>query len=171
MKRFILLVTALLTSSSYATTDCETVFGHDQLVTMQKAYDYGKPYGLEYSLAAITWKESSAGRHNVRIETFKNTTKVSYSPFHILLRTAMVHEGCETKRCASDIANKLMTNFDYAASHAVLVLQFWQRQHNNNWMKTWQGYNDGYQNSQDGRNYALNIKYKIAYLKQCVRLK
>lgn len=149
---------------------CKVNFSDEQIHVMQKAFDYGKPFGYNYSLAAIAWRESSAGINNVRVETFGNSTKVSYSPFHILLSTAMTHEECKTRHCASKIIDNLMNDFDYAASHAVQTLDYWYQVKDGNWLEVWKGYNGGYTNSVDSKLYAIDIKEKIDYLQRCIRL-
>ncbi|AUR97858.1 membrane lipoprotein [Vibrio phage 1.244.A._10N.261.54.C3] len=168
LRRSILAVA--LTTSLTAGASCDVKFGQDQIEILQFSYDYGVQYGLGWTLAAISWKESSSGRELVRIDG-DSYKQVSYGIYHSLLRYASKRAGCSSRRCEAQLVHDLMTNKERAAEEAVKELHYWQGYHGaDNWKDVWRSYNDGFQKSESGYNYANNIADKVRYLKSCVKL-
>lgn len=168
--KYLITILALISPLSNA-SQCKTQFSQEQIETLQRAFDYGQERGWGWSLAAIAWRESSAGQNLIRFDPPYEFWSASYGVFHVYLKTAMVHEGCTLARCASKIANKLMTDFDYSAEQAIEVLEYWKRvKGDHNYHYIWKGYNDGYENTLRGVKYANDIAKKVLYLKECVRL-
>lgn len=169
LKRLPLLLALCAPLSANAA--CNVQFTDSQLYTLQRSFDFGKESGWGWSLAAIAWKESSAGLNLVRFDPPYEYWSASYGVFHNYLKTVMSEEGCTTARCASKIAQNLMTNFKYSAQHAVKTLEYWKKvSGKGNYYDIWKGYNDGYQNTARGKAYSVDIGDKIVYLKTCVRL-
>ncbi|CAL9993710.1 unknown function [Vibrio phage K397] len=149
---------------------CNIVFGQDQLEVLQFSYDMGEPHDLGWSMAAISWKESSAGRELVRIDG-KKYNMVSYGIYHSLLKYASKRAGCKSRACEAQLIQDLMTDPVRAAEEAIKELQYWQGYHGEDqWLDIWRGYNDGFQKSEDGYGYAANIADKVRYLKTCLNL-
>lgn len=166
----ILALTSTMIVTDADAAECNVDFGFDQLSVMTQAYDYGKAFGYEYSLAAIVWQESSAGRRPVGgIDNAKRLgyQYMTYGPFHTLLKTAIKREKCKNISCESAVVGKLMTDFDYAAKNAVAELAFWERVRKGNWLKIWGSYYAGYTDN-GSMEYALKIRDKVRYLKNCV---
>lgn len=154
-------------------SQCEVDFSIDQIITMQKAYDYGQTYDYGYSLAAISWQESSAGLNLVGgVNNVRNLNNVEYlalGPFHNLLKTVKRREKCESVYCEQKIIARLITDFDYGAMHASLELNHWQAVHKSDWFKMWSSYYAG-NKWQNGKDYATDITNKVRYIKKCIDL-
>lgn len=165
-----LLIMVLVFTSSKAFSECDVYFSTNQLHVLQKAFDSGSEEGFGWSLAAIAWRESSAGVELVRFDPPYKYDNASYGVFHNYLRTVMNREGCKNQTCAAKITQKLMTDFEYSAGHALQELKYWKKLRGNNFKEIWRGYNDGFKNRPKGYAYADDIANKIVYLKQCVRL-
>lgn len=156
-----------MTAGVKAADPCSEFFTLEQLWTLQKAYDHGESKGLGYTMAAIVWKESSAGLYLSRKDG-EHWAMNSYGPFHILLKTAKKRRGCSTWNC-SRVKRKLMNDFQYSADLAVEELEYWS-QRLGSYRKAFAAYNAG--NAWSGRAgsaYSKDIRHKIRYLQQCVR--
>lgn len=156
-----------LSAGAKAADPCPEFFSLKQLWTLQKAYDHGEPQGLGYTMAAIVWKESSAGLKLSRKDG-EHWSMNSYGPFHILLKTAKKRRGCSTWNC-SGVKRKLMNDFQYSADLATEELEYWN-QRLGSYRKAFAAYNAG--NAWSGRagsTYSKDIRNKIQYLQQCVR--
>lgn len=169
MKVLVALLT-YLSSTLVVAEECDVFFTTDQLHTLQRAFDAGQERDWGWSLAAISWRESSAGLELVRFEPPFKAENASYGPFHVYLKTAMSREGCVDYACAADITQDLITDFQYSADHAMAELDYWMSVHGRDYLKIWKGYNDGFQNTQKGADYAEEIRGKIRYLKECINL-
>lgn len=155
MKILILLLSML---SFNAVAQC-TAFDFNQRQVLQKAYDYGVEHDMGWSLAAIAWKESSAGRH------MANWNDPSVGVFHNLLKSVAKREGVHGDTEAEmRILVRLMYEFEFSAKHAVLELKFWQKQYGKDWRKVWASYNAGW-NWFNGVKYSDSIAQKIGYLR------
>ncbi|QZI90406.1 hypothetical protein MYOV003v1_p0082 [Vibrio phage 207E48.1] len=170
IKRVIGVVLGMCLAHNTTAATCPVDFGQDQIEVLQFSYDMGKHEDLGWTLAAIAWKESSAGRELVRIdgESYK---MVSYGIYHSLLKYASKRAGCKSRACEGKVVQDLMTDPVKAAEEAIRVIQYWQGYHGkDNWKAVWRGYNDGFQKSDAGYNYADNIAQKVRYLKACLDL-
>lgn len=146
---------------------CPEFFTMKQLWTLQQAYDHGEPQGLGYTMAAIVWKESSAGLKLSRKDG-DHWAMNSYGPFHILLKTAKNRRGCTTWNCRN-VKRKLLNDFQYSADLATEELEYWNGRLGS-YGKAFSAYNAG--NAWRGRAgtaYSRDIRNKIQYLQQCVR--
>lgn len=155
MKLIILLLSLL---SFNAVAQC-TAFDSSQREVLQRAYDYGVKYDMGWSLAAIAWKESSAGKNKA------NWNDPSVGVFHNLLKSVAKREGVygnDEKEVILIV--RLMHEFDFSAKHAVLELKYWKKQYGDDWRKIWASYNAGW-NWFNGIEYSDNIAQKISYLR------
>lgn len=156
-----------LTAGAEAADPCTEFFTMKQLWTLQKAYDYGRPYGLGFTMAAIVWKESSAGLKLTRKDG-THWSMNSYGPFHILLKTAKNRRGCKAWNC-SGVRRKLMNDFQYSADLALEELEYWNERLGD-YRKAFAAYNAGNDwRGQAGAAYSRDVHKKILYLQQCVR--
>lgn len=139
------------------------MFSSEQLANLQYAYDYGSHFDHGWTLAAIIWRESSAGIKNI------NLRDPSYGPFHVHLKTASRQCGfdwMEDQERAHKVSVELMNNFTYGAQHAIKVLDYWKKQHKGNYRKMVASYNAGYSwSSEAGQVYVADIVKKIQFLK------
>ncbi|MBF84573.1 MAG: hypothetical protein CL489_08875 [Acidobacteria bacterium] len=161
--KLILLLLSLLSFNAVASC---TAFDFNQRNVLQRAYDYGVEYDMGWSLAAIAWKESSAGRN------MANWNDPSVGVFHNLLKSVAKREGVygnEEKEVILIV--RLMHEFEFSAKHAVLELKYWQKQYGKDWRKIWSSYNAGW-NWFNGIKYSDDIANKIQYLKRnkCIKV-
>lgn len=167
---FVLFAIMIITSIfnvAHAAPKCDVKFGQDQIEILQFSRSIGgDDWG--YTLAAIAWKESSAGRALVRIEPTGSYKDVSYGIYHNLLRYTAKRAGCSTRSCESKVVQELMTNPVKAAWYAMAELDYWKGRYKGNHMKIWSAYNSG--SPTRGVKYARDISKKIKYLRRCVDL-
>jgi hypothetical protein len=143
-------------------------FSLNQLWTLQGAFDEAETLENGYTLAAIVWKESSAGVNLYRSDSEEWDMK-SYGPFQILMRTAASRRGCDSPRTCRKVKTKLLKDFKFSAALAKEELIYWENRLGNkhnaiaayNAGKSWR-YNQGQQ-------YLKDILKKAKYLKHCVR--
>lgn len=156
-----------LSAGAEAADPCSEFFTMKQLWTLQQAYDHGEPQGLGYTMAAIVWKESSAGLKLSRKDG-EHWAMNSYGPFHILLKTAKNRRGCKAWNC-SGVKRKLMNDFQYSADLALEELEYWNERLGD-YRKAFAAYNAGNAwPGPAGSAYSRDIRGKIRYLQQCVR--
>lgn len=157
-----------MTAGVKAADPCSEFFTLEQLWTLQKAYDHGESKGLGYTMAAIVWKESSAGLYLSRKDG-EHWAMNSYGPFHILLKTAKRRRGCVSWNCKG-VKQKLLNDFQYSADLAFEELSYWSDRLGN-YRNALAAYNAGNAwRSRDGKAYSRDIRGKVRYLQQCVRL-
>lgn len=132
-----------------------------QQYTLIKSFEYGRAYDLSYSLAAIAWKESSAGEFPI------NVNDPSYGVHGILITNALVYAGLkDTSFNRNKMAIQLVRDETLSAKFAVINLRFWQKVHGNDWRKIIASYNAGY-NTGAGSKYAADIARKVRIIRQC----
>lgn len=176
MKRAIAGLTMLLTSCMALSADCQVDFTPEQVNTMQMSYDYAKGVDLGYTLAAIGWQESSAGV-NMKGAWIKPKGTPdyyewrAYGTFHNLLKTVMVREECDDySTCGVFIRDRLLYDFNFAASHAMKELKYWMDVRGGDWSKAVASYYAGWKYKL-GDFYYKDIADKIKYLKRCKIIK
>lgn len=150
--------TVAISTSGYASTDGCSIFNESQRALLQAAYEQGKPRNYGYSLAAMAWKESSAGVQPI------NWNDPSFGPYHALIKTVSNRYKAKDQYEEFALASRLMHDFKFASEAAMDELDFWNKVHKGNWMKIWQGYNGGYSNSRDSKTHANNIAGKVRFL-------
>lgn len=131
------------------------IFSSSQLITLQQAYYSGEKYDYGWTLAAMAWRESSAGVKPI------NWSDPSFGPFHALITTVSKRYGAVTPLDELELANRLVYDFDFAVEAAVSELDYWKEVHHGNWRKIWASYNGGWKGNQE---YATDIAKKIRFL-------
>lgn len=132
-----------------------------QSAVVNDGYNYGTPYGLGYSLAAMVIIESSAGKHRF------NPKSLDIGNYQINLTTAMSREEVTTFWGFLSLSSNLMWNPEYNAGMAVKELQYWQKQYGKDkWTKIWSSYNAGWRHT-NGYEYSQKIKYTVRELRKC----
>jgi len=136
-----------------------------QRYTLMKAFAYGAPYDLGYTLAAIAWQESQAGSVPV------NVNDPSFGPFHNKMDTVMRRVALkDTQYNRNRIATRLLNDFEFAASMAVAELLYWDRVHHGKWRRMIRSYNAGYNHScKSADAYVQNIIDKVKAIKRSFR--
>lgn len=111
-----------------------------QQYIMYKSFQFGKRYDMGYSLAAIAYRESSAGTQ------MYNWNDPSAGPFHVLAEHVIkkFNMNADDPRDIDLAMNMLSSNFEFAALMAVETLTWWHNRHNGDWFRTWASYTKGY---------------------------
>lgn len=139
---------------------CYKKFDNQQLANMQDAYDYGKRRGYAWTLAAMAWQETSAGKQMI------NWNDPSFGIIQINMNTAIKRYKLKTWKQQLDFANKLATSNKFAVNAAADELDFWKGVHKGDFRKMWASYNGGYNwKSKHPQAYSKGISNKIAFLK------
>lgn len=143
----------------------------EQRECIVKAYQFGSKHDLGETLAIITWKESSMGKHTVN----KNDGKYgSYSPFQILVDSSKARHGIKGHKQIKQLAYRLNNDFDFAANEAVSELKAWKQywsSKNGDGISTYRkmlaSYNAGYKGyySSRGKAYADDLALRIKVIR------
>ena len=159
-----LTIAAGFSGASNATTynfeQCKR-FSESQIETLKDAWFAGADRDYGWTLAAIVWKESSAG------EKLVNPAGPAYGAFQNLSSTVtrrLHQQGVKITRRQVEV--KLMTDFGFAAEMAMAELDYWKGRHNGNWNKAVQSYYGGNTpNSPVAIAYREDIVKKIKFLR------
>jgi len=167
MYKAILLVvlSSVLSVSNASQQACPALaaegFTEGQVSIMYQAFQIGKQKDMSYSLAAIAWKESSAGKYMINLQD------PSAGVFHITMINALAYLKWEnTNFNRNRAAQLLVEDFQLSAEFAMINLQFWKDHYGNNWHKIWASYNSGY-NWSNGVEYSNDVASKIQKIKLC----
>lgn len=133
----------------------------EQQVTLARSYQYGEPYDLGYTLSAIAWKESLAGKYKI------NYSDPSFGVYHNVIHQVARREGVTGNFEKNRLAQRLVEDDEYAASQAIAELQSWLKYHKGDLYKAWASYNAGTA-YEYGLDYAADVKKKIRVLKRCI---
>jgi len=168
-----LLLTATLLLAKWSTAPIDI---KEQLIDEYKSFSFmqrenlksacklGEPFNLCYSLAAIGWKESMAGKYKV------NISDPSCGFFHNNLKTVLSRAGTRDTSFNRNVAcQALIDNFQYAAGEAVAELEYWRSVRGKySWTAVWASYNAGWK-YENGKDYAQDIRYRIWFLQKLWR--
>ncbi len=145
------------------------IMSDEQITILGWAYTKGLDHGLEETMRAICWQESSAGDD---LENEEDGTEGSYGYFGanpVIVATRVF--GTWPDRPSAwhiQMAKDALKDFDYGADQCVLELQHWLDEYlPGEWSKVWASYNAGY-NLRDGKGYAKDIKAKIMFLRRVI---
>lgn len=157
------LVSLCVAFSSQAESYCGDIadMSVEQQVTLARSYQYGEPYNLGYTLSAIAWKESLAGKYKI------NYSDPSFGVYHNVIHQVARREGVTGGFAKNQLAQRLVDDDEYAASQAIAELQSWLRYHKGDLYKSWASYNAG-TDYEYGLTYAADVKKKIGILKKCL---
>lgn len=157
MKKVLILI--LFVVSSYGLTA-------KQLSNFKFSYNYGAKYNLGWTLAAISYVESSLGKHPI------NLSDPSGSQYHILIKSVLKRNNIpNTAWNRSRMMEKLLSNKRFAAKQAIKELLYWkaywiQKGYTGKWLwvKMVGSYNGGYySNIEYARKVARAIKILRRY--------
>jgi hypothetical protein len=166
MKNLLVMFLMVLLTQQALAAQCSLLeskgFTSTQINTLYRAFQYGIEHDMSYSLAAIAWKESSAGI------ALKNPNDPSAGVFHVTVKNALYYVGWKNTEPNRQVMYLLLQlDFDMAASFAVKNLTFWRNAHKVSWKKTWQYYNGGTTYSNASIEYSEDIAKKIRTIKSC----
>lgn len=166
MKKVVIFITVIMISASVlASESCskfEAKFNENQKRILSHAYAYGKPYDLEYSMAAIAWEESSAG------EILLNYKDPAAGIYQNYAATALKRENRKVNHAnKSAILLELATDEIKSTAHGISELLHWANTRKN-WKDVWASYNSG-KNYKERvpKEYAERIHGRIKQLKKC----
>ena len=156
MRRLIMLI--LFVVGSYGLTA-------KQLDNLRFSYSYGAKYQLGWTLAAISYVESSLGKHPI------NLSDPSGSQYHILIKSVLKRNHIpNTAWNRSRMMEKLLSDKKFAAKQAIAELLYWKSYWVRKgytgkwlWVKMIGSYNGGYYSN---INYARKIAKTIRVLKR-----
>lgn len=160
----VVLLLALFTTTSEASVSCKPVrkLESAQLQTLLDSFYLGLDHGYGYSLAAIAWKESLAGKLKV------NYADPSFGAYHVNLTYAARRDDANTTFKKNILAQRLIDDLPFAARHAMQVLDDGKRTvGTGKWRDIWSYYNGG-SNWKTVPHYAADIAKRIKVLQQCL---
>jgi len=145
-------------------------FSNKQKQVLKRAYEIGLPFNMGYTLAAIAWQESMAGKYLINLQD------PSAGVFHNNLNSVMRrhHEIPDTPFQRNRIAQRLIEDIDFSGAEALAELEYWKNVHGEGkWFLIWQSYNGGFAylstNSiayRKSYHYAQGILRKIRFLRR-----
>jgi hypothetical protein len=165
----IAILFANLTAGTYESLIKEyRSFTDEQKESLRASYEFGYPADLGYTLAAIEWQESVAGKYKINLQD------PSAGAHGISIMTYMSRHKDEitnTPFNRNRVAQMLIDSHTLSCREALDELLDWQRVHNNNWSKIVRSYNAGYSwNGPQAQKYLTAIRAKIKVLKIYVQL-
>jgi len=172
-----LLTTSLFANNTSLLRELNNLTKNQQEVLI-KSYKKGSYYDLGYTLAAIAWTESRLGKYKINLaDGDRYKFKGSYGPYHNLLNSVCARRNIHTQWSASIIAQKLITDIDYASNEAIIELLYWDKYWTDKkvtykWKHIVASYNSGYKsiNTKPGREYLELIRSKIKVLKIYIKM-
>ncbi|MGX2981564.1 hypothetical protein [Helicobacter sp. 23-1045] len=145
-------------------------FNANQKEIIAYAYNYGKKYGLGYTLAAIAWHESCAGEYRM------NFADPSAGLYHALIpnvirRYQMLKDNGFNRNV---IGEMLIRDDEFASKVAIDELLYWDKVRNGNWKDMIKSYNKGFSWEKSAsankfaENYYQNVKKKREILEDYI---
>lgn len=142
---------------------CEAItkLSDSQVHNLQQSYEFGLQEDLGYTLAAISWRESSAGKYRI------NYKSNDYGSFGINYNTVQRLEKIKSYYKTIEHLQQLVYD-DYKGSrYAIATLKWNLKHHKGNWRKAVMHYHVG-NKWWLGREYANDIALKVNILKTCL---
>lgn len=144
-----------------------------QIKNMYVSYQYGKSRNMGYSLAAIAFKESSAGDPR-----FMSNPNDPSAGFHGVLLTNVIkklglNDNEENRAMVEDM---LINSHGASAWFSMEILSWWLNYHKGDWFKAWRSYNGGFywyprKNHQEVLKrtwkYAADVQRLIGTIQEC----
>lgn len=163
--RIFILTLFLLCSLQVFGKDCGT---YDNLSPLQKgrllfSYHQGQSTNLGYTLAAIALIESSAGLYRLNIYSR------DLGLYQVNIKTASKVLGVTNYYKKLELAEKLIYRDILNAYVAIDVLRYFIDYHNQDWRKTIQSYNEGFNiNTEKSLLYLDKVSGGVRLLQQCM---
>lgn len=176
--KYIIFTLLLLVSSFTHAVQCQALSDYGmsqrQIEVMYQSFEYGRERNLSYSLAAIAFKESSAG--NPRFMRNPNDPSAG---FHGVKLTHLIEyfNMEDTPNNRAMVEDMLVNSHGASAFFAMEILEWWVERHNGDFFRAWRSYNGGYYwwtsrpnhraVSQRTQEYANDIRDMIRIIRQC----
>jgi len=164
MRGLILIIVAVAVLMSDGLDSQLRELSSGQKLIMKKVYKEGAKHELELTMTAICWEESQFGKYMV------NISDPSFGYFHNSVKTIQRRHRANNWN-TSRLIERLLYDFDFGFSQALIEVQFWQKAYRNeprSWSKTVSSYNAGYKYT-NGRRYLERIKLKMKALKRYIK--
>jgi len=166
MKILILMLMVIVSLSTTAQQCTE----YNNLSVVQKgrlefAYHQGAEYDLGWTLTAIAYNESMAGRWRL------NMTTGDVGLFQVNRKTAHKVLGITSHYKKLKLDQKLVYDDILNAYVALDVLRYFKKYHKGNWKKMVMSYNNGFSiNTKKAEDYLASISSSVRMLKQCMKI-
>lgn len=163
-------ITALTLSTSVAAVECPD-FNDFQIQTMQKSFALGEKHDLGYTLAAIAFKESSAGLYTI------NAVSRDFGVYQGNVETICKQAGVwhNSFQCNLEI-QRVVNDIELAAKYAIETLTYWKNYHKKNsepylvYEYAIKSYNAGFGfRKADALTYWEEYRAAFHQVKQCVK--
>ncbi len=167
MKKLLLLllwcIVPLLGATPSALVQEYLHLSEQQIKSLTKSYEFGYPADFGYTLAAIEWQESMAGKYRINLQD------PSAGAHGICITTYMSRHKNEIQNTAFNrnrVAQMLVDSHELSCREALDELLDWNRVHHGHWSSVVSSYNAGYGwNTPQGQQYLTAIQAKIKVLK------
>lgn len=136
-----------------------------QIDVIYHSYEYGRDFGLSYSLAAISMRESSGGVNLVNYSEpkFPSAGAHGIMTYKVLDFFHLDRENPENVKLAVEM---LKSNINLSLAFSVKELQYWKSRWGNNWRKIWMSYNAG-NKWWVAKTYVESINENVKLVKKC----
>lgn len=104
---------------------------------LYKAYDKGEPHDLGYTMMAIAWEESTAGKYRVNLNSH------DFGVMQNSLKTAATRTNTKGYYAKMRLVERLIKDDDLSMDLAVEELLYWKK-HTKTWRHAVSGYNNGW---------------------------
>lgn len=158
---FLLINTLAPPMSQASVLDCKELYKltNSQVGVIYKSYDRGAQDNLGYTLAAISWRESSLGKYRV------NPTSSDYGAYGINYKTIQRIDKVGHYQSIKTIQEVIFDD-DKGVKYALETLRWNLRHFKGDWSKALAMYNKGHQ-WRSGDAYVKDISIKVRQLRTC----
>ena len=164
----IALLVLLLSCKALGEEECSKWYdlSSEQRYRLQWAYSYGEQYDLGWTMSAIAWHESKAGKYKINAESD------DYGVFQVNLVTATDIMGISGYWNKQALITKMVVDDEFNAYLALHVLQHFQKTRNS-WKSVVRSYNEGNKwlknekSREKSLDYYKKIRDNVVTLKQC----
>jgi hypothetical protein len=154
----IFLILIILISTLYSNS---LKLNNQDIIILKKIKSLTDDKMMKYTLMALAIKESSIGKNQI------NSKSNDYGLFQSNIKSVLKRQKVkDTLYNRKYFAQKLIDDVGFATANAIIEIEYWQKVHKKNWVKTWASYNTGWRyNSNTGLKYATSVFEIIKKLK------
>ena len=154
----IFLILIILISTLYSNS---LKLNNQDIIILKKIKSLTDDKMMKYTLMALAIKESSIGKNQI------NSKSNDYGLFQSNIKSVLKRQKVkDTLYNRKYFAQKLIDDVGFATADAIIEIEYWQKVHKKNWVKTWASYNTGWRyNSNTGLKYATSVFEIIKKLK------
>lgn len=133
----------------------------DQHVVLAEAYSHGVDEGLGYTMMAMAWQESRAGKY------LFNPRSNDYGVMGININTASTRANVKGYYNRILLAQDLMFDMFYNMQFALEELLYWRERRDGNWRMMVASYNDGNVIGPKGKEHLKSISKHVNMFMHC----